>query len=183
VKGIYQFELRVTDNKGAEARDTVTITVLRAPNQHPVANAGNDEMIDLPNDNVVLTGSGSDTDGIISSYHWKKIDGPDGFSITSENEAQTTVTGLVLGVYQFELTVTDDEEATGKDTVVVTVLPANQPPVANAGNDQAITLPENSITLSGSAEDTDGTIASYLWSKIGGPGNFPLYHPTSNKQL
>jgi hypothetical protein len=93
------------------------------------------------------------------------------------------VTGLVLGVYQFELTVTDNEEATGKDTVVVTVLPPNQPPVANAGDDQAITLPENSITLSGSAEDTDGTIASYLWSKIDGPDQFSLYRPISNKQL
>src|SRR5690606_16872301 len=30
-------------------------------------------------------------------------------------------------------------------------------------------LPQNSITLNGSAQDPDGSIASYQWSKISGP--------------
>jgi len=46
--------------------------------------------------------------------------------------------------------------------------PVNQPPVANAGSSQTITLPTNSITLNGSASDPDGSIASYVWSKLSG---------------
>ncbi|MFP2910757.1 PKD domain-containing protein [Pyxidicoccus sp. 3LFB2] len=45
----------------------------------------------------------------------------------------------------------------------------NLAPVANAGPDQALTLPANSATLTGSAADSDGTIASYAWSQVSGP--------------
>ncbi|MCE9670904.1 discoidin domain-containing protein [Myxococcus stipitatus] len=46
---------------------------------------------------------------------------------------------------------------------------ANQPPVANAGADQSITLPTSSLTLAGSATDADGTITSYAWTQVSGP--------------
>jgi hypothetical protein len=76
----------------------------------------------------------------------------------------------VQGVYTFRLTVTDNEGSTDSDDMIVTVNAAiNQPPVANAGMDQSITLPVNSVSLSGSASDGDGTIASYQWSKLSGP--------------
>jgi hypothetical protein len=45
---------------------------------------------------------------------------------------------------------------------------ANQSPSANAGADKTITLPANSVTLSGSGSDPDGSIASYAWSKVSG---------------
>ncbi len=45
----------------------------------------------------------------------------------------------------------------------------NAAPVANAGPDRAITLPANSVTLSGSATDADGTIAAFSWSQVSGP--------------
>jgi hypothetical protein len=46
---------------------------------------------------------------------------------------------------------------------------SNVPPVANAGIDQSITLPANSVSLNGSqSSDADGTI-TYLWSKFSGP--------------
>ncbi|MDQ6845616.1 MAG: PKD domain-containing protein, partial [Bacteroidota bacterium] len=47
----------------------------------------------------------------------------------------------------------------------------NQPPVANAGGDQTITLPVNTVTITGSGTDPDGTIASYLWTQISGPSS------------
>ncbi|MEJ7738207.1 MAG: malectin domain-containing carbohydrate-binding protein [Chitinophagaceae bacterium] len=46
---------------------------------------------------------------------------------------------------------------------------SNQPPMANAGPDQTITLPANSITLNGSGTDADGTVAGYTWSQSSGP--------------
>src|SRR5664279_5020797 len=108
VKGIYQFELTATDNDGASKTDTVAITVLPVPNKIPVAYASNDTIIHQPANSVTLNGSGLDSDGVISSYSWNKISGPDEFSITSASDAQTTVEGLQSGLYQFELTVTDN---------------------------------------------------------------------------
>lgn len=46
----------------------------------------------------------------------------------------------------------------------------NALPVVNAGVDQAFTWPQNITNLNGSATDADGTIASYAWSKVSGPG-------------
>jgi hypothetical protein len=40
--------------------------------------------------------------------------------------------------------------------------------VANAGTDKTITLPTSSTTLTGSGTDSDGTIASYAWTKVSG---------------
>lgn len=45
----------------------------------------------------------------------------------------------------------------------------NTPPTANAGEDQVITLPRDTITLLGSGSDADGTITGYLWSQVSGP--------------
>lgn len=44
----------------------------------------------------------------------------------------------------------------------------NIAPVVSAGADKSITLPTNSTYMQGSASDSDGSIASYQWSKISG---------------
>lgn len=46
--------------------------------------------------------------------------------------------------------------------------PVNQPPIVDAGQAQTITLPVNTVTLSGIASDPDGTIVSYSWTQISG---------------
>jgi len=190
VQGVYQFVLTVTDNQGATGRDTVVVTVNAAappPNQAPTANAGIDQNITLPTNTVNLNGSGTDPDGTIASYQWTKIAGPAQFNIVSASAAQTVVNNLVQGVYQFVLTVTDNQGATGRDTVVVTVNaaapPPNQAPTANAGIDQNITLPTNTVNLNGSGTDPDGTIASYQWTKIAGPAQFVIVSPAFNQTV
>src|SRR6188768_4131245 len=46
----------------------------------------------------------------------------------------------------------------------------NSAPVSNAGSDQTITLPINTVTLNaGASTDPDNNITSYLWTKISGP--------------
>ena len=169
-QGVYRFRLQVTDNSGATAADTVQVTVNAAPNQPPVVSAGADQTIALPINSVVLSGSANDPDGTITTYAWSKISGPNAGTIATANTVTTNVTGLTQGVYRFRLQVTDNSGATAADTVQVTVNAApNQPPVANAGADQTITLPINSVVLNGSANDPDGTITSYAWSKVSGP--------------
>jgi ribosomal protein L14 len=169
-QGVYQYRLQVTDNNGATAADTVQVTVNAAPNQPPVVNAGVDQTITLPINTVVLSGSANDPDGTITTYAWSKISGPNAGTIATASAVTTNVTGLTQGVYRFRLQVTDNNGATAADTVQVTVNAApNQPPVVNAGADQTITLPINTVVLSGSANDPDGTITTYAWSKISGP--------------
>ena len=170
VQGVYQIELRVTDNNGATSRDTMQVTVNSAANQAPTANAGSDVAITLPTNTTALNGSGTDTDGSISAYQWTKISGPVAGTITNPTAGITSATALVQGVYQIELTVTDNNGATGRDTMQITVnSAANQVPTANAGSDVVITLPTNTSALSGSGTDTDGSITAYQWTKISGP--------------
>lgn len=169
-QGTYRFELKVTDNDGANSRDTVTLTVLPAPNQLPVSIAGNDITITLPQNNTVVNGKGTDADGYIVSYLWSKVDGPSTYQIGNPWSRNTSITNLIEGDYAFELTVTDNRGGVGRDTLTIHVLPVpNIPPVANAGPSQTITLPENTATLSGSGTDTDGTIVAYNWALQSGP--------------
>jgi hypothetical protein len=121
VQGTYQFVLTVTDNQGAIGRDTVQVTVNGVPNAVPLANAGPDRDLTLPYNTAALSGSGLDTDGSITSYQWRRIEGPASYHIVSPQSSITSVTDLVEGVYRFELTVTDNLGATGADTVVVRV--------------------------------------------------------------
>ena len=122
VQGVYAFELVVTDNNGALGKDTLQVTVNAAGNILPKAIAGADQTITLPTNSVTLSGSGTDADGTIASYKWNKVSGPAQFTIVSSTTAQTAVNGLVQGVYAFELVVTDNNGALGKDTVKITVI-------------------------------------------------------------
>jgi N-acetylneuraminic acid mutarotase len=59
----------------------------------------------------------------------------------------------------------------------------NQPPVVNAGPDTAITLPTNSVALTGSASD-DGNpnppgALTYAWSTVSGPGSVTFSAPNA----
>ena len=174
LQGVYKYELTVSDNNGAINKDTVQVTVNASANQPPVANAGADKNISLPTNTVTLDGVATDANGTISSYKWVKISGPAKGTIAKSNAASTSVNNLLQGIYQYQLSVTDNNGAIGKDTVQITINAAmntlmNTLPVAKGGTDKTITLPINTVTLSGSGTDANGTISSYGWAKISGP--------------
>jgi len=58
----------------------------------------------------------------------------------------------------------------GDTTLVGSGTPPNQLPVANAGPDKSIRLPVDSVVVTGSGTDADGTIVSYAWTKASGTG-------------
>src|SRR5699024_4215235 len=93
-EGVYQFELTVTDDKGATASATMKVTVNPAANKPPVVTVGKDVSIVLPTNTATLSGSGTDEDGKIVSYKWTKKSGPSSYSIVNSNSAVTDVTGL-----------------------------------------------------------------------------------------
>ena len=91
-------------------------------NKSPIANAGVDQTIMLPTDSVELSGSGTDPDGNIVSYSWSQISGPALFIIINPNNAVVKLKNLLVGVYEFELKVTDNGGLSAKDKVLVTVV-------------------------------------------------------------
>jgi len=179
-EGVYVFNLTVTDNHGLTSGANVVITVLAAYTP-PIADAGSDQNITLPVNAVILNGSGAGTNGAsISSYAWTQTSGPSAAGIGSAATAGTSMTGLVQGLYVFTLTVTDNHGLTGSSNVIIVVNPAHTAPIANAGNDQTITLPTNTVTLSGSGTGTTGaTISSYAWTQTSGPNTAGISTPAN----
>ena len=80
------------------------------------------------------------------------------------------------GSYVFRLTVTDDENDTAFDQATITVAPEEVTiaPIVDAGADQNIVLPINSITLNGSGSDPDGGNVTFQWTQVSGPNSATL---------
>jgi hypothetical protein len=186
-EGVYVFELTVTDNSGSIARDTMQLKVNQAPppeNKPPVADAGPDRTITLSFVAVTTTdldGSNSkDEDGTIVSQQWTKVSGP-AATISSPNLLKTQVSLFEEGIYIFRLEVKDNGGLTDDDTVTITVIRPNQPPVADAGADRTVTVSPNnpSFTLDGSnSKDPEGGALTFEWKFEGGP-NTPAISNTS----
>ncbi|HEY2961613.1 MAG TPA: RHS repeat-associated core domain-containing protein [Pyrinomonadaceae bacterium] len=59
--------------------------------------------------------------------------------------------------------------------------PVNRPPIVDAGGDQSITLPTNSVSLNGTASDDglpQGSVLQLTWSVVSGPGPVTFSDPT-----
>ena len=102
-------------------RDGLASSTTNIINQLPSANAGSSQTITLPASSVTLSGSGTDPDGTIASYKWSELTGPSNANILSASSASTSVSGLVQGVYTFQLTVTDNGGASASNNISVTV--------------------------------------------------------------
>ena len=93
-----------------------------SPNILPVAVAGVDVTLILPTNSTTVNGTSSvDADGTIIAYNWRKVSGPQAYNIASPNAATTLINNLVGGVYEFELSVTDNNGAIDLDTVMIQV--------------------------------------------------------------
>ncbi|KFP13043.1 Dyslexia-associated protein KIAA0319-like [Egretta garzetta] len=164
--GLYEFKV-VVDGENARGEGYVNVTVNPKPrvNQPPVAVVSPQfQEISLPTISTVIDGSQSTDDDKIVSYHWEELKGPLREEKVSSNTDILTLTNLVPGNYTFSLTVVDSDGASNSTTANLTVNKAvDYPPVANAGPNQVITLPQNSITLYGNQSTDDHSIVSYEW--------------------
>jgi hypothetical protein len=154
-------------------------------NRTPIANAGINQYLILGTTSTTLYGSGShqqqpthNATTITMTNAWTRVSGPNTPTITTPTAQNTTVTGMVTGTYVFRNTVTSSYGTDSRDVTVV-VQTTNLLPTANAGPDQSITLPTNTVTVSGLGTDPDGTIATYGWSKVSGPSGDAISTPSS----
>ena len=175
--GTYVLRLTAGDT-ALTSQDDVQITVNPAPvNQAPAVNAGADQAIALPVDQVSLAGTISD-DGLppggAVSWGWTVASGPGTVTFANPDALATTVTFSTAGTYVLRLTA-GDTALMSQDDVQITVNPApvNQAPAVNAGPDRAIALPATSLSLAGSVSDDGlppGAAVTAAWSLVSGPG-------------
>ncbi|MBI5359860.1 MAG: IPT/TIG domain-containing protein [Planctomycetes bacterium] len=154
-RGLYEFQLTVTDQNSVQAYDNVTViiddfdSVLNPQgNNLPVANAG-DSISTKPGKQVALDGSGSydsdtDSDGVAGYsngllFSWTQLEGPV-IELYNADTPEPSFTPTVNGNYKFKLTVSDavDYSAVSYVTVVVTNK-TTQPDPGTGGQDPVVT--------------------------------------------
>ena len=173
------FLLTVADSVGNRDTDTIEILV----NNAPTANAGIDQQV---NEGAAVTLDGtnsSDTDGdTIARYNWVQVADSSGtalsvdttsvFSSSPITESIATFTApddlTADTTLYFQLTVTDGDGASHSDIVAITI--SNNPEVTLADSNPAEVNEGATVTLSGSADDSDG-IDGYVWEQIDGDGD------------
>uniref|UniRef100_A0A8C4LHG9 KIAA0319 n=1 Tax=Equus asinus asinus TaxID=83772 RepID=A0A8C4LHG9_EQUAS len=170
--GFYAFKVAVSsDNAFGEGFVNVTVKPARRVNLPPIAVVSPQiQELTLPLTSALIDGSQSTDDANIVSYHWEEMNGPLGEEKMSADSPVLRLSNLVPGNYSFRLTVTDSDGASNSTIAALIVNSAvDHPPVANAGPNQTITLPQNSITLNGNQSSDDHQIVLYEWSL--GPGS------------
>lgn len=132
--GLRTISVTAVDTVSQTANDSVNVTVDNV-NDPPIAHAGSDQTLSDDDDNgselVFLDGSGSsDPDGSIVLYEWYEGATP----LASSTSSSTAIVTLAIGAHSITLVVTDNDGATGNDTVLISIVES---------------LPTPDITLSG----------------------------------
>ncbi|XP_040612551.1 dyslexia-associated protein KIAA0319-like protein homolog isoform X1 [Mesocricetus auratus] len=183
IPGNYTFSLTVVDSDGATNSTTASLTVNKAVDYPPVANAGPNQVITLPQNSITLFGNQSTDDHGITSYEWSLSPTSKGKVVEMQGVRTPTLqlSAMQEGDYTYQLTVTDTigQQATAQVTVIVQP-ENNKPPQADAGPDKELTLPVDSTTLDGSKSTDDQRIVSYVWEKTQGPGGVQLERANSS---
>ena len=159
VEGEFVVTLTVTDREGARATATTIISVTEPPNEPPTASASATPLTGNAPLSVSFRGSGSDTDGSITSYRWTFGDGD------ASSERNTAHTYRKNGNYKAVFTVTDDDGAMETVTITITVTRSpNKSPVASITASLRSGTAPLLIFFNGTGSDSDGKIALYRWN-------------------
>ena len=86
-----------------------------------IANAGPNQTITMPQNQVTVNGSGSSNKGPIISYLWTKVSGGVSDVIVSPNNASTVIKDLSPGVWIYQLKITDSSGNFATSSVTITV--------------------------------------------------------------
>jgi len=164
------FRLTAIDYAGLEFSDYCIVNV-SSSNIPPVSDAGPDKIVG-EGATVYLDATNSvDTDGGIATYKWNQIGGTPVILSDTMDVQPSFITPSVGPEGQslvFELTVIDNGRLQSQDTCIVNVTWQNNPPVANAGENQVVDT-GSTVTLDASNSlDSDTIIASFYWAQISG---------------
>ncbi len=160
----------VSDSDGDS--DTLSFDWTVTGNRPPVANPGMAQTVD-EDAPVTLDGSGSsDPDNDPLTYEWSQTSGTT-VTLSSTTAANPTFTApnlLAQGTLVFSLTVNDGTVDSQPSSVTITVNADNDPPTAEAGDDQTVRTGQQ-VTLDGTdSSDPEGQALHYEWSVPAGSG-------------
>ncbi|MCA8949635.1 MAG: LamG domain-containing protein [Planctomycetes bacterium] len=162
-----RFELTVSD--GVNRSVDVVQILMRADNDAPTANAGNDQIVN-EGDTVRLDGRGStDPENQTLTYSWRQISGPT-VTLDDPTAARPRFTApelLTNTPIRFELTVSDGTN-TSTDSVLVLVGADNDRPAVDAGADLSVGATQV-VALGATASDPEGQGLTYIWTQVSGP--------------
>ena len=179
--GVFMARLLVIDDQNAAATDTCNVTIIPVHiNKPPTADAGSDDIIQATQgEEMEFQGTGSDPDGFIALYEWDF----DGDQVYDWNDTQARIavwTYEETGLFIARFRVTDNDGESDMDVLRVQVsssITPNEPPTANAGGPYEGVSGET-ITLTGTGSDPDGSVVSYEWD-FEGDGTVNYYSPDS----
>lgn len=132
------------------------------------ANAGPDQTVS-ENDIVILSGMNS-TGTAPLTYSWSQIAGPT-ISLDLTDPLQPTFIAPYVNsnsTITFDLVVSSGTSSSNHDTVDITVVSVNNPPVPDAGDDSTIKEGANYILDGSNSYDPENDQISYAWQQIDG---------------
>lgn len=162
-RGLYVFTLQVELADLQSDPDTLLVWVRSTP---PVVSVSPVESVEA-GQSVILQGQATDEEGDALSYRWR---GEQVEMLSDTTSLTPTFSTEEPGEYRFSLVAIDaDPQESEPAEVVVTVVPRNIPPVADAGLDVTLVL-GNEVVLDGSgSSDTEGESLEYTWTQKEGP--------------
>jgi len=171
VAGSYVFKVTITSSAGTSTSSQMTLTVNPAPVITFTVSAGSNITITLPTNSAKLTGVATVQNTALASTAWTQVSGPNTATITNGGTITPTVSNLVAGSYVFKVTITNSAGTSTSSQMTLTVNPAPVTVVfaVSAGPDVTITLPTNSVKLTGVATVQNTTVSITAWKQISGP--------------
>ncbi|KAG8239891.1 hypothetical protein J437_LFUL019482, partial [Ladona fulva] len=122
--------MTVVDSDGAESSAVGKVKVVKERDYPPEANAGQDVIVYLPHNAVILQGNRSTDDRGIVSWEWTKRPGDKAVDMQNTRTPFLQLSNLEEGMYTFVLRVWDNSGQNSSAEVHVFVKPpTNEPPI------------------------------------------------------
>lgn len=174
-KGRYAFRLTAQDGELLSSDETV-VTVNVPPNieiksgTQKIALIGANTQAELTAE-LKDSGLGDMSDANTLTFKWSRISGPTTVQISNSDKQAAQASFTARGLYSLKL-----EVGNGALNIVVPVtVTVNQQPVVNSAAPPVVTLPANSLAISGTLTDSGlgnpADALQILWEKISGPGS------------
>lgn len=178
ISGTYAIGFTATSANDISTSVSLTLTVNEVNDIPLHVELGDDIELTLPQNSISITSIVSSSVSSIS-YQWEVLNNINNLEIETPNSRSSTFTGFVFGEFVIQITVVDEQGSSATASLTVNVFPEpNAPPVVSIVGDLfSITLPQNSITLTASSTDVDGTIESCYWEILNNEGSTEISSP------
>jgi hypothetical protein len=175
ITGANLVEVQSVDNEGLSSNLSNRTITRRAPNVAPTVTItvpGGDQTVNADVATLNFSGTAGDTDGSIASVRWRV--GGGSFQTATGTTSWSFTAPLATGANSVEVQSVDNEGLTSNlDSRTITRRAPNIAPtvaITEPASDQTVNSDIATFNFSGTAIDTDGTVASVRW-RVGG-GSF-----------